>query len=1035
MKNQLQLMLLAFKDMCLSKPKAFTLLVFLIQLSIVSASPNATNLNDDDLVYSVTGVVTDSQDGSRLIGVNILIKGGTTGTATDIDGNYTIDVPDRNTVLVFSYTGYNSKEIIVEDRTVIDVELSVNSAQLEEVVVVGYGNQDRAKVTGAIATVDAKAITEVPVFTADQALQGRAAGVYVSNNGSPGADPVVRIRGLGTTGDNSPLIVVDGVIVQGLGDVNPNDIESITVLKDASTTAVFGAQGSNGVIVVKTKGGTSGETKIELSSYIGTQQVAKRFDVMNREQYLQHAENWGVAQGRIGDPQYADLINNDTDWQDEIFRDGLMQSHNIAVSGGTENSTFRVGAGYISQEGVMLNTATDRYNFRANATFKKDKLTFGENLAISLVDRTPENTAGGRSAIEHAIKMPPYFAVFNPDNIGGYQGVNNSLDAQDAENPVRVLAHPQQNQSRTNLLGNIFAEYEIIEGLSVRGQVGLDWWSFNNDNFTPSFSGEPTAVAFAVIGKGNGTHQQVTTFGQLNYTKSFGSHNINALLLAEYNNSYDTRAGASSTNAVTDEISNLTNQDAQIGSFKYEYTRIGYLGRINYDWAGKYILAGSYRRDASSRFGPNNRWAGFYSVAGGWVVSKEDFFPQDGLINFLKLRGSIGTVGNDRIGEYRYAASINTGSYNTSFVDILTGSTYLGAGTTAGNVAVPDLRWETTTMTNIGVDMYLLDNRFSFAAEYYKNRSDDLLINVRLTPSLGGHNGFGPRNVGAVETDGFEFNFGYNDREGDFQWSANLNLSTTNNVVKDLNGEVLSDGGFEGANLLRSVEEESLNHFFGFVTLGLFQDGEEILTSPLQEGAKPGDFKFADLSGPEGIPDGVIDDLDKTIIGNPIPDITYGFTLNASYKNFDANIFINGMEGNEIYNTNIWDLEGGRRFFNAGPQALDAWTPNNRDTDIPRITTDPQNLLPSDRFIEDGSFMRLKNITLGYTLPKIGRDRKSSIRFYLSGQNLLTITDYSGLDPEVGASALVGNNGSQVGIDRGNYPLSKTFIGGLQIKF
>jgi len=417
------------------------------------------------------------------------------------------------------------------------------------------------------------------------------------------------------------------------------------------------------------------------------------------------------------------------------------------------------------------------------------------------------------------------------------------------------------------------------------------------------------------------------------------------------------------------------------------------------------------------------------------VISKEDFFPQDGLISSLKLRGSLGTVGNDRIGEYRYVSSINTGSYNTSFVDILTGSTYLGAGTTAGNVAAPNLRWETTTMTNIGADFYLWDNRVSFTAEYYRNKSDDLLINVQLTPSLGGHNGFGPRNVGSIEVDGLEFNLGFNQAEGPFKWSVDFNLSTTNNTVLDLNGEVLSNGGFEGANLLRSIEGESLNHFFGFVTLGLFQTEEEILTSPLQEGAQPGDIKYADLSGPEGIADGVIDDFDRTIIGNPIPDFTYGVSFRASYKNFDASLFVNGMQGNEIYNTNVWDLEGGRRFFNAGPEALNAWTPENRDTNIPRITTDPQNLLPSTRFVEDGSFARLKNITLGYTLPAIGNNKNTSIRFYVSGQNLLTLTDYSGLDPEVGASSLVGNNGSQVGIDRGNYPLSKTYIGGIQIKF
>ncbi|MFK7905790.1 MAG: SusC/RagA family TonB-linked outer membrane protein, partial [Chitinophagales bacterium] len=757
--------------------------------------------------------------------------------------------------------------------------------------------------------------------------------------------------------------------------------------------------------------------------------------VMNRAQYLQHAANWGVAGGRIDDPQYADLINNDTDWQDEIFQNGIMQSHNLAVSGGSKNSTFRVGAGYIDQEGVLLNTGSDRYSFRANSDFTLGRLKIGENLSVSLVDRTPESTAGGRSAIEHAIKMPPYFAVFNSANVGGYQGVDNSLDAQDAENPVRVLAHPQRSQKRTNLLGNLYAEYEIMDGLKFRVQGGLDYWSFNNNDFTPSFSGEPTAVPFAVIGQGNGTHRQITAFGQLNYLKSFGNHNFDVLLLSERNNSLDTRAGASSTNAITDEIPNLTNIDAQIGSFQFEYTRIGYLGRINYDYDGKYILAGSYRRDASSRFGPSNRWAGFYSVAGGWVVSKESFFPQSGIISSLKLRGSVGTVGNDRIGEYRYAASINTGSYNSSFVDILTGSVYLGSGTTAGNVATPDLRWETTTMTNVGMDMYLWDNRVSFAAEYYRNVSDDLLINVQLTPSLGGHNGNGPRNVGSVEVDGFEFNVGYNNAEGPLKWSVDFNLSTTNNIVQNLNGEVLGNGSFEGSDILRSIEGESLNHFFGFVTDGLFQDIEEILTSPLQEDAQPGDIKFRDISGEAGVPDGVIDDFDKTVIGNPIPDFTYGFSLRANYGNFDASVFINGMQGNEIYNTNIWDLEGGRRFFNAGPQALDAWTPSNRDTDIPRITTDPENLVPSDRFVEDGSFTRLKNVTLGYTFGNIGKQGSTSIRFYVSGQNLVTITDYSGLDPEVGSSSLVGNNSSQVGLDRGNYPLSKTYISGLQIKF
>jgi len=1004
-------------------------------LSLMSLFGVHLDLNAQDVQKVITGTITDTETGDPLVGATVVIVGTNNGAITDPQGRFLLNVSGEDASLIISYTGYERQEIPVGDQTEFAIALKLEDRVLKEVIIVGYGNQERAKVTGAISNVSSEEINELPVFTADQALQGRAEGVMVMNNGSPGADPVLRIRGLGTTGDNSPLIVVDGVIVQGLGDINPNDIESISVLKDASTTAIFGAQGSNGVVMITTKKGKKGQPTLTFNAYGGVQAVTNRFEVMNREQYLQHAENWGVAQGRIDDPQYADLINNDTDWQDEIFQNGIMQSYNLALAGGGEASTFRIGAGYINQEGVLLNTGSERYTFRANSDYTLGRLKIGQNLSTSIVNRQPENTAGGRSAIEHAIKMPPYLPVFNESNIGGYQGVDNSLDAQDAENPVRVLAHPQRNQNRINLLGNLYAELEIIEGLKFKTQLGLDYWQFKNDDFTPSFYGEPTAVPFAVIGKGFGTHQQVTAFSQLNYVKTFNKdHNLDVLVLGERNSSVDSRAGASSTNEITDEISNLTNNDALIGSFEFSYLRIGYLGRLNYDYQGKYIFAGSYRRDASSRFGSNNRWAGFYSLAAGWVISSESFFPQDGPISFLKLRASQGTVGNDRIGDYRYSSSINTGSYNTSFVDALSGETYLGPGTTAGNVASPDLRWETTTMTNVGFDMHFFNGALQVSGEYYRNLSDDLLVNVQLTPSLGGHNGFGPRNVGSVLVDGLEFNIGYNDAFGDFRWSTNLNLSTTQNTVVDLGGEVIQNGNFENVPLLRSTEQLPLNHFFGFVTDGIFQSTEEILTSPLQENAQPGDIKFRDISGPDGVPDGIIDDQDKTLIGNPIPDVTLGFSANAEYKNFDFSVLIIGMYGNEIYNTNIWDLEGGRRFFNAGPQALDAWTPTNRDTDIPRITTDPQNLQPSTRFIEDGSFTRLKNIILGYTIPDLPGNL-GKVRFYISGQNLYTLTNYSGLDPEVGSSALVGNNSSQVGVDRGNYPLPKSFIGGIQLNF
>ncbi|MGL1888137.1 MAG: TonB-dependent receptor [Reichenbachiella sp.] len=1029
----------AFREKC--SVLSIVLTQCLLVVFMMGAIANTANANDKEQTdVTVKGRVTDATDGSGIPGVNILVKGSTNGTVTDLEGNYTIVVDEAET-LVFSYIGYLAQEAIISGRSTIDVGLELDIKALEEVVVVGYGTQERATVTGAIATVDAKAITEVPVFTADQALQGRAPGVMVMNTGSPGTDPVIRIRGLGTTGSNNPLIVVDGVIVSGMGDVNPNDIASMTVLKDASTTAIFGAKGSNGVVMIVTKNGTSGETKIQLDSYVGVQQVANTYDVMNKEQYLRHAkDNWGYDIPRITDPAYADLVDNDTNWQDQIFQEGIMQSHNLSVSGGGENSDFRIGAGYISQEGVVINTGVDRFTFRANSNFQLGKFKFGETLSTSLTEKLPESNGGGRTVLEHAIKMPPYFGVYNDENIGGYQGTNKALDIQDAENPVRILALPSNSENRINLLGNMYGELEIIDGLKIKGQVGLDYYNYDNSYFTPSFSGDPVAVNQAVIRKSFGTHLQTTTFGTINYAKSFGAHNIDVLLLAENVATQNENGGVTTTNAVTDELQNLTNSVTSSGSFTNEYSRKGYLARANYNYKQKYILAGSYRQDASTRFGSNNRWAPFYSVAAGWVVSEEDFFPS-GIITNLKLRGSHGTVGNDNIGDYLYSSSINSSSYISSFVRA-DGSVYDSQGATAGNVANPDLKWETTTMNNIGIDLGLLNDQITLSAEYYDNVSNDLLVYVELPSSLGGHNGFGARNVGSVQSNGFEFNLGFNDSEGDFQWSANFNLSTTTSLVQSLGGDnnELTGGSFENSNLLRTVEGESLNHFYGWVTDGIFQSEAQISTSADQStlggATMPGDIKYKDISGPDGVPDGVVDLNDKVVIGNPIPDMTYGVSLNASYLGFDASLFITGMQGNEIYNTSIWDLEGAPRFFNASPRVLDAWTPENTATDIPRITGDAQNLVSSDRFVEDGSYMRLKNVTLGYSLPNnFMVAGLSKVRFYVSAQNLWTLTDYSGLDPEVGTASTSGGGTNEVGIDRGNYPVAKSFIGGVQINF
>ncbi|NLR93352.1 SusC/RagA family TonB-linked outer membrane protein [Flammeovirga agarivorans] len=987
----------------------------------------------------IKGVVVDNNNSLPLPGVNVYIVGTTVGTITNFDGEYSLEVPSDKTELGFRYIGYIDQTVTIGNQKKIDISLSEDVMQLEEIVVVGYGTQERAKVTGAIATVDSETITSTPVYTADQALQGRATGVSVTNNGSPGSDPIVQIRGVMGTSGNNPLIVVDGIIVQGLGDLNPADIETMSVLKDASTTAIYGAQGANGVVVITTKKGKSGDIKIDIDGYRGVQMVQKQHEVMERDDYINYSRMWGnAAQGRLENEKYADISKYNTNWQDEIFQNGIIENYNVGLSGGGENTNYRISGNYMNQEGVLKNTGIERFMFRSNANYTKGRLKVAQTFSVSSTEKKPEQTSAGRSALEHAIKMPPYLTPYNASNLGGFQGTDIQLDGQDAENPVRVLEHTEISNKRVNLMGTLSAELELFQGFSIKGQGGIDYFNYNNDLFSPSYD-DGSALARptrSLIEKGYGSHAMMTLIGQATYNKQFGKHNVNAVAVVERIEKKNMNAGTSSFNEITNEIKNTTNTDLTGGSFTVDYGKLGYLGRINYDYDGRYLFAASYRRDASSRFGSNNRWAGFYSVSLGWNVLDEAFIPDSEWMSQLKLRGSYGSVGNDNIGDYRYSASIVSG--NHSYVFNGANGVYQAFGTTAGNLPNPDLRWETTYMTNVGVDLGFFEDRLTLSAEYYKNESNDLLINVRQVSSIGGVNATQAKNAGSAQVSGFEFNLGIKNQEKALKWSTNLNISTMENIVNDLGGEILYEGYYENnGSILRTIEGEPLRHFYGYQTLGIFRSWEEIYTSPVQtSNTAPGDIKFKDISGPDGTPDGVIDHYDQTIIGNPTPDIVFGLNMDFSYKNFDLNIFFNGTYGNEIYNTTRWYLEGGQRFFNANPKMLDAWTPENPDSDVPRLSESGDNLRTSNRFVEDGSYLRLKNVTLGYTLPKKVLSKYiSRCRFYVSGQNVFTVTKYSGLDPEVGAAAASGNNPAETGIDRGNYPTPLTIIGGLQLNF
>lgn len=1002
---------------------------------------------------TVTGKVLSGDDDSELPGVNIVVQGTIIGTVTDIQGDYSLEVPDETSVLVISSVGFVTEAITVGTRTVIDITLSPDVTSLSEIVVVGYGTQKRAEVTGAITSISADLIAEVPITSAEQALQGRAPGVVVISNGTPGTSPIIRIRGLGTMNDNNPLIVVDGIIGARLEDLNPSDIESFEVLKDASTTAIYGALGANGVILVTTKKGTKGGIKVSFNAWVGVQTQKKRFDLLNTDQYVQYATDIGNLQdpvaipARITDPQYASYLQNDTDWQDALFQDGIMQNYSIGVSGGSDKSSYRLSAGYVDQEGIVTNTGFQRFNLRANSSFNVGKFKFGETVNVSLTEQNPYFNTGGRSPIEHTIKMAPYLPIYNPDNLGGFQGPLSTLDNQDAENPIRGLELDQRTNNGETIQGTFYGQYEIIDGLKLKSQLGFDYRNTLYENFIPMFDdaqndgGGQHFREKALITKNTTKNQSIIWTNSLNYVKTFAErHNIEALVVYEIQSSDWSRINASSNNEITDQINQLSLFEANLSSASSEYRREGYLARVNYNFDGKYIFAASYRRDASSRFGANNRWGNFPSLAAGWRISEESFMSNTNFISNLKLRGSWGVVGNDRIGDYAYSATL-TNNYNYSFGP----GEVLGIGTTAAGPSSPDLKWEETTMTNVGLDFGVLDDKLTLAMEYYNNRSDDLLMYEPLAPSLGYHSPSLPRNVGSVETKGFEMTLGYNDREGDFQWSANFNLGTSKNEVISL-GAVggIGGGSFENQNISRAVVGEPLFHFYGYVMEGIFQTDQDVLDHATQQNAQAGDVMFKDIAGdpdengdPTG-PDGVIDGNDRTVIGNPYPDLSYGLSANFNYKNFDLNFFFIGVSGNDIYNTNIYDLQGMPRLFNTSVAVLDRWTGPNTSNTIPRALGAGENVQVSSRFVEDGSYGRLRNISLGYNIPTgVFNNMISKFRVYISGQNLITISNYSGLDPEIGTHVTTdsGDQNTELGIDRGNFPLPKSYVAGIQLTF
>lgn len=982
---------------------------------------------------TVTGKITDSE-GAALPGVTVLEKGTTNGTVTNVEGNYRINLStEGNNVLVFSSIGFLSQEVEVGNRNTIDVSLEVDTKQLEEVVVVGYGTQKRANVTGAIGSISSENLNNVTTGNSAGLIQGKVAGVRVENGGgAPGAGVNIVIRGSGTLGNDQPLYVIDGNITNSMSFLNPNDIESVEVLKDAAAAAIYGNRAANGVIIVTTKRGSAGETQINFSSKFGMQGPTNTFDFLNARQYADFRnlanDNDGQPRALANDVEFDPSV--DTDWQDLSINPAPVTDLNLSISGGNENTTFYISSQYFDQEGIVVDSDFKRYNFRANSSFTKGRFKIEESLSLAREVNNP-NTYFGRERGEL-----PTIPVYDETNDGGFAGIEPAYHGVARGINWYGLAKLNDNRYTTDgILGNVSAQYEFIDGLTYKLNVGIDYTVAHNYNFTPTFFFSTSQEAFNDVADLN--ESVIRSLGSLventlNYNKSFGKHNIDLLAGFTQQVGESRSVGAQVTDFATNDLRVVDAANEEINSTGNLQRNAlqSILGRVNYNYDGKYLLSATIRRDGSSRFTEENRYGTFPSISLGWRISDEAFFPE-GFVSDLKLRGSYGELGSQNIGNYVTITGLNI--YTDYFFD---GGRQ--SGTALTNFANPNVVWETTKTTDIGADIGLMDDKISITMDYFNKRSEDILTDLPI-PVYGGVGSSITQNAATIENRGFEFSGTYTHLPvgNGLQFSVTANFTVLNNEVIKLGEGVspISGGGFTQQSLVATRTEAGypLGSFYGHVVEGIYQTQEEI-NADGRANAQLGDLNFVDLDE-----DGNIDNDDRTFLGDPIPDFEYGMIFNATYRSFNLSMFLQGVEGVDIWNAKKFQFifdDGGNKITDV----LDAWTPENTNTNIPRATViDPANNKRSSSFyVEDGSYLRLKSIQLSYNLPSFLTDKIGigNARVSISGQNLLTLTQYSGYDPEIGRNSGTKATGLfGAGVDVEAYPQARSVFLGLDISF
>ena len=1001
---------------------------------IILTTEAIKDLHAQQQAKTVTGTVTDVS-GEPIIGANIRIKGTTTGTITDIDGNFSIEAEPQSVIEV-SYIGYLTQETVINNQKSIRFLLKEDTKTLDEVVVIGYGVQKKADLTGSVANINTEKLNTQSNANIGQALQGKIAGVdIVSQGGAPGSGTRIMVRGIGTLNNASPLYIVDGMYMNSIDHINPNDIASIDVLKDASSAAIYGSRAANGVIIVTTKEGSNTEGKpiIDLSVNLGISTASKFLDMLDAKGW---AEVTTIARQAIGKPALdmaTDLANKpDNDWQDIMFRPALMQNYNLAVKGGGKYSTYYTGLGYFNQDGIVKGTNYQRYNIQSKNDYKRGIFSAGTNLIISFSHDKPLHQELRGGMIGTILQSVPTLEKYDDTREGGYGGTYG--DVVNIPHPLAIIDDNIMDRYNENvkIFANLYAQIELFKGLKYKLNLTPDFSFERYKNYLNKYDFGLATNSITQLTERQRRRRNILVENLLTFDRTFGEHKISALAGYTYQDSrfrhiqaYDEGLpqGLEEIDAAT------TNRSNEGNSWRSVLTSI--LGRVFYSYQNKYLFTATIRRDGSSKFGKNNRYGYFPSFSLGWNVAEEKFMENVHWLDQLKLRGGYGVLGNQEIDNYQYSSTITTG------INYPDGNGGLLQGAFPKNFANPDIKWEETAMTNVGIDFMAFNNRLSLTADYYVKNTKDILLTVPIPISSGGAND--PiRNAGKIRNNGFEFNLGWMDQPNpDISYGINLIGSFNKNKVIAMGSESGSiKGGSTNQNITTSETKAGypIGGYWLISTAGYFNSQEEVDAyakdgKKIQPAAEPGDIKFVDANN-----DGVINDDDRVFQGSPFPDFTFALNGNMRYKNFDLSIGLQGVLGNKIYNATRQTLEDVTKGSNFLASCLDYWTPENKNASHPRLTWDDPNRntrAESDRYLENGSYLRLRSVQLGYTFPQTWfKGAIQHARVYINAENLFTITSYSGYSPDVNA-----DNANYRGFDNFIYPTNRTFMLGLNVTF